>query len=120
MITKFTYKIDETEIPYLKLSFTGELTGGTQIFSDEFQRQLKDVKRQSSSKVIIFDLSGVTFWDSEGMRQILGTIDEINSAKAKRAYVLAPSEGYLYERAKEKYKDKLENTILWVDNYPIG
>jgi anti-anti-sigma regulatory factor len=115
-MTNFSYNIDESELPYFKITFQGEITGGTQIFSDEFQRLLKDTKRKAESTVILFNLSSVTFWDSEGMRQILGTINEINSIKDKRAYVLAPLSGYLYDRAKEKYKDQIGKTIYWIEN----
>lgn len=98
------------DLLFFEVQFSGELRGGTDLESEEFQKLTKELKTEAQSRIVFIDLNKVAFWDTEGMRQILGMVSDLNQKLGKRVYIIAPREGYLFNRAKEKYK--LESDLI--------
>ena len=110
----FEYNINKSTNFY-EVTFSGELRSGLDLDSNSFSELLKLIKGQSKSRVILVDLYGLTFWDSEGMRKVLSLIEEINAREPLRAGILAPQNTKNYDRAKEKY-DIGPDLIPWVES----
>jgi anti-anti-sigma regulatory factor len=102
---------------YFEIKFKGEMIGLTDFEGEPFQKLTKQISKQAESRIVILDLNEVTMWDSEGMRQaLLYLAHEINSKHGTRIYIVAPRNGYLFNRAKEKYKHVVDNTVPWIED----
>lgn len=112
-MSAFTWSLKE-DTHYFEVQFRGELRGGNDIASDSFQKLVKQIKTEAEDRIVFLDLSKVTYWDTEGMRRILkDLVSEMNrnlGAQGTRAYVIAPKNGYLFNRAKEKYE--LDSSLI--------
>lgn len=116
METAFDFTADENG-PIYQVRFTGELIGGSDLASDKFQKLIRQIKTEAQSRVVLLDIRKVAFWDTEGMRETLGLAHKINSdLSSPRVYIVAPKNGYLFKRAVEKYQDKVDNTIPWIED----
>lgn len=110
----FSFTTSRDDVLFFEVNFSGELIGGSEITSEKFQKLIKQLRLEAESRVVFIDLNNVQFWDTAGMRQILGLTHEINSKlNTHRVYIIGPKDGYLFKRAKEKYKDKVDITIPW-------
>ena len=111
----FTFRIkDEENVFTTEIIFTGELKGRSPFIEEDFQKLQRRIRKDAESKFVIMNLTEVTFWDTEGMRQTLKLAEEINQKIGQnRVYIVAPKEGYLISRAKEKYVDLIDKTVPW-------
>lgn len=109
----FTFVTNE-DISTLEVAFTGELKGVSDFQVDLFTRLEKKIAVDAESKIVYINLSNVSFWDTEGMRHTLVLAHDINTKIGDaRVFIIAPRSGYLFNRAKEKYKDIVDKTVQW-------
>lgn len=109
----FTFK-EKDDISTFEIEFSGELKGLDDFSTDRFIKLVKKIRTDAESKLIYLNLHKVQFWDTEGMRQTILLAEEINIIIGdSRVFILAPRDGYLFKRAKEKYPDKIDKTVKW-------
>lgn len=88
---KKSTKHDYTNI----LEISGELRRGTTFESGKLQAVINDAKSNIIDTYLVFDLSELSFWDTEGMLLIIQSIYEINKQKHKRSGFVEPKIGHL-------------------------
>jgi anti-anti-sigma regulatory factor len=81
------------------LEISGELRRGSTFDSGKLQQVIADAKSKIADTYLIFDLSDVTFWDTEGMLLIIQSVYDINRQKPKRAGFVEPKNEHLVKLA---------------------
>lgn len=99
---------------FVTAKFCGRIIRGWGLETDDDLLKLATLlKKEASSKVIIFDLKDVDFWDTMGSDQILQIITDINGKNEKRARVHADKELIDYI---PHYQSEIDNgKVPWYD-----
>lgn len=114
-VQRFTFSIID-DISTLEVIFSGELIGTEDFQTDSFKSLVKKIKDAAESKIVFLDLRKVDFWDTEGMRNTVILANDINKKlNDSRVIIVAPLDGYLYARLKEKYENSLAN-LKWQES----
>ena len=113
---KKSTKYDFTNI----LEISGELRRGTSIESGQLQAAISNAKQDIADTYLIFDLSNLTFWDTEGMLLIIQAIYEINKKKNKRSGFVEPTISHLVTLADpiSFAKRKLKDPAIGLEQIP--
>lgn len=110
----FTFKTINKSISIFEVIFDGELKGVEDFETEQFLKLEKQIDAEAESKIVLLNLNNVTFWDTEGMRHTLVLGRDINiKLEDSRVYIIAPKDGYLFKRAKEKYRDIVDKIVPW-------
>lgn len=108
-MNSFTINIDSTSDQLFHvIRVSGEVRSGAQIETDLTWKQAINTARMlAKTKVVVFDLSELTYWDTKGITDIIGTVVEINKNELtkKRAGLISPKNSHLMRVAASKYKE---------------
>ena len=121
----FSYKlVSQTDFAHV-IKISGELRRGEQLRGAEwkvFLSQAKDAALKQKKK-IIFDLTDLTFWDTEGMGDIVTTVVGINLDSVggfKQAAIIEPKIEHLLKLAKiTEFASRKLNRPIKSEEMPI-
>lgn len=113
----FNLDINDTQDLIFEVKISGELKRGWDIEENTtLMETLSTAVQKSKSKLIIFDLSALTFWDTMGITKILDAIIYINKMRSLRAGIISPTDEMLFIVAKQKYSEVGTKLIPWEDS----
>lgn len=96
----------------VKIQFIGKVVRGWGIETDDnLIKALESIKKDSASKIVTFDLTEVSFWDTKGSSIILSAALEINNKHNKRAKIVGDHE--LIDYVPHYQKEIDEKKIIW-------
>ncbi len=97
-------KLLEDEQSICKVLVEGEVRRGKALETDQqLDKVLQQAALKSKKKLVIFDLKGVTYWDTKGIATILESVIAINKAIPHSAGVVAPVDDVLLLPAKRMF-----------------
>jgi len=113
-ICKFS---DKEEKIYYEVMIEGKLIRGWGLDTDPDLLGFIDiVKVKSVKKLIIINLSNMSFWDTQGIQLIVEAVANINKKMVKRAGIVGGGNSLNEDVAREKYKKEFSSGLVpWKD-----
>lgn len=112
MNNPFSYK-ESYEGPICIITIKGDFRSGT-YFDREKKLLTATAKKNVESNLVIFDLTGALYWDTETMNYLNDLLKEINQ-KHVRAAIYCPKNTYMSDRFYEKFGDARGNEV-WFES----
>ena len=93
MNQSFDVNVDSENEFVHKIIVSGELRRGTKLSGVEWQGLLSAAKSIAEKKKVVFDIQNLTYWDTGGMSDVIGTVVQINKSTKgtnRRAAIIRP------------------------------
>lgn len=93
---------------------SGELRRGRYLDNDvSWKPYINNAKNIARTKLVIFDLVDLTYWDTRGIAEVVGTVISINKDHPMRCGIIAPKDSHMYVLAKTKYVEIGTDKVPW-------
>jgi len=112
MKTNYTFTPTPKDEKYY-LTFSGDLRSGSQFEGDRSKIESL-AKKALESHIVIIDLNGVVFWDTETMNFIKSLLTNLNSRQT-RAGIVGKKDSYIFNRFTEKF-GTIAKPIIWAES----
>lgn len=101
----FNIDVNENDDLFL-LKISGELRRGKDLSqSPKLLEVLNKADSISKTKLVIFNLQDLDYWDTEGITKIVSLVKKINELNPHRSGMIAPKDKLLIEHASKKFAD---------------
>lgn len=99
-----------------KVIVEGDLNRSEGLVAPAYLQTIATAKKLSRTKLVLFDLTKLKFWDTRGAESILSVIKEINENEPLRAGIFGPTKDNMnYKAAQRLYSEVGAPLIPWSD-----
>lgn len=112
MTDPFQFSIDSNDDVVYCIKIIGELRRGRALQNIQWLQAIAKAKDIAKEKVVIFDVSKLSYWDTEGIESVVGTVATINKAIPKRAGIIAPEDPHVTVLAQNRPVDPINTDIV--------
>jgi len=113
------FEIDSTQSTITTVNISGAFRRG-QVSPEVLQKYMiaiNDVEKRAAHGIVIFDLSGLKYWDTLGINAVVPLVERVNDKYPNRSGLVLSEDSNVFRAAQARHKLAFENgKIFWSES----